>query len=178
MPTDEGTPASTFPVVVALEAIDAWIRDPTEHRRVFLAQALESIVRAAGARGALLEFSARPLPAFRGGFGSLQAVEPGAQPAGAQAYRLRANAGRVDLGTLWLDGGGHDAPFAARALERALRARRLLVAALRGQPLRVADVDDEPAVGDRAQAAAGVLERRLVHRQTTAAGPSSALTSA
>jgi signal transduction histidine kinase len=98
------------------------MRDPSADRRVFLAQALESIVRAAGANGALLEFEAQPLPAFRGGFGSLRELPDGERPPTAHAYRLTANAGRVELGTLWLDGGGQDAPFAARALELALDA--------------------------------------------------------
>jgi signal transduction histidine kinase len=116
------TAESTFPVVVALEAIDAWMRDPTGDRRVFLSQALESIVRAAGAAGALLEFEASPLPAFRGGFGTLRGVANGREPEAADRYPLTANGGRVELGTLWLDGGGQDAPFAARALELALDA--------------------------------------------------------
>jgi signal transduction histidine kinase len=114
--------ASTFPVVVALEAIDAWMREPTAERRVFLAQALEGIVRAAGARGAFLRFEATPLPGFEGGFGTLRNIIADSPPAAIESYPLTADAGRLPLGTIWLDGGGPDAPFAVRALELALDA--------------------------------------------------------
>jgi signal transduction histidine kinase len=122
MPDERPSAASTFPVVVALEAIDAWMREPTAERRIFLAQALEGIVRAAGARGAFLRFEAAPLPGFHGGFGTLRNTPPDSQPAETESYPLMADAGRVALGTVWLDGGGPDAPFAVRALELALDA--------------------------------------------------------
>src|SRR4051794_24446201 len=51
-----------------------------------------------------------------------------------------------------------------RALEAALRAGGLQLAALRRQPPGVADVDDEPAVLDRREAEPGVLESRLRQR--------------
>src|SRR5436309_11543498 len=49
------------------------------------------------------------------------------------------------------------------ALERALRAGRLLSAVLRRQPLGVPYVHDEPAVAGGCEARAGVVERRLAH---------------
>ena len=49
------------------------------------------------------------------------------------------------------------------ALEGALRAGRPLLAALRRQPLRVADVHDEPARLGRRETRSLVLERRLGH---------------
>ena len=49
------------------------------------------------------------------------------------------------------------------ALERALRAGRLLLAVLRREPLRVAHVHDEPTLARRCEAGAEILERRLRH---------------
>src|SRR6185295_15676275 len=51
------------------------------------------------------------------------------------------------------------------SLERALGPRALLVAALRREPHRLAEVQDEPARAGRCQAGAGLLERSLGHYQ-------------
>jgi signal transduction histidine kinase len=113
---------TTFPVVVALEALDAWLRDPTPARRVWLGETLAAIVRAAGAVGAFLEVDAPPLPSFTVGFGTLSARPPDEHRAGIGKHPLEADQGRVALGTLWLDTAATDAQLAARALELALDA--------------------------------------------------------
>src|SRR4029079_10676158 len=54
--------------------------------------------------------------------------------------------------------GELDRPVAVLVLEGAARAPRL-----REPPLGVADVDDEPALGDGREPRSGVLELRLAH---------------
>jgi signal transduction histidine kinase len=112
---------TTFPVVAALEALDAWLREPTPERRAWLGEALAGVARAAGATGAWLEVDAPPLPAFAVGFGTL-AERPVDGGGSIIPHRLSADRGRVQVGTLWLDAEGPDGDLAARAVELALDA--------------------------------------------------------
>jgi signal transduction histidine kinase len=120
-PTAPASSDTTFPVVVALEALDAWLREPTPERHTWLGGALAGVVRAAGAVGAYLDVDAPPLPAFAVGFGTLteRPVDDGGS---VVSHRLAADGGRVSVGTLWLDAEGPDGDLAARAVELALDA--------------------------------------------------------
>ena len=121
VPALRSTPGarSTFPVVVALEALDEWLRDPTPERQDWLGEALAGVVQAAGARGAYLEFVAEPLPDFATGYGTLE--QRPADDAPAAAMTLRAKDGSA-LARLWLDSAAPDAELTVRALETALEA--------------------------------------------------------
>jgi signal transduction histidine kinase len=112
---------TTFPVVVALEAFDAWLREPTPERQAWLGEALAGVVRAAGAVGAYLEVDAPPLPALAIGFGTLSA-RPIDDGGSIVQHRLAADRGRVEVGRLWLDAEGPDGDLAARAVGLALDA--------------------------------------------------------
>ena len=118
----DGLGASPFPVVVALEAMERWLRAPTGERRARLREALHRIVEAAGARGAYLAFEASPLPRFSAGFGSLS-TKPEDEPSGEiQRFPLVADGGRVSLGDLWLDGSSAGTSSTVRAVELSLDA--------------------------------------------------------
>lgn len=113
---------SMFPVVAALEALDAWLRAPSPDGRTWLGEAVAGVVRAAGARGAYLAIAAPPLPGFAVGFGTLAAPpEDGGNPR-IRRFELTADQGKVALGTLWLDTADPDGAMAVRALELALDA--------------------------------------------------------
>ena len=146
-----GTPAasSTYPVVVALAALDEWLRDPTPERRVWLGESLAAVVRASGARGAYFELTADPLPAIETGYGSLK-TRPGSETT-AESYALRGREGALELGRLWLDAAGADAPLTVRALARARAAAGALASERRaGHRLEALDA--------ATRAIAGVLE--------------------
>jgi len=117
--------AAAFPVVVALDALDAWLAEPSDARRAVIERALAAIVRAAGARGAHLEVVAPPLPRIAIGDGTLAEGLPGATTAAEASivrYELVAAEAHAMLGTLWLDRPAVDAAAAVRALELALAA--------------------------------------------------------
>ena len=132
VPLDEASPAvSTLPVAVALDALDAWLRDPTLERRARLERSLAALVRASRARGARLEVTAPPLPAIAIGDGSLSEWEPPessdadastGSPGQLLRYDLSAGEGGASLGRLWLDRPDPQAAYAVRALELALDA--------------------------------------------------------
>jgi signal transduction histidine kinase len=151
MPALRATPGatSTFPVVVALEALDEWLADPTPERRVWLGESLAAVVQGAGARGAFLELIGDPLPAFATGYGTLK-ERPG-DDTQAVAYTLRARDGSTSLARLWLDAAEADADLIVRALEIALEAAWALASERRaGQRLAALD--------EATRAIAGVLE--------------------
>jgi signal transduction histidine kinase len=145
---------TTFPVVVALEALDAWFREPTPPRRVWLGEALAAIVRAAGALGAWLEVNADPLQPFTVGFGTLSRRPPSPGRPGLTTHRLVAADGST-LGSLWLDTPAPEGDLAARALELAIDA-----AWARASVRRTADRLEALDVATRA--IAGVLDVELV----------------
>jgi signal transduction histidine kinase len=130
---------STFPVVVALEALDEWLRDPTPERRVWLGESLAAVVQAAGARGAYIELTGETLPAFGTGYGTLK-DRPGEGTAAGE-HVLFARDGATPLGLLWLDAAGDDAELTVRALEMALEAASALGAERRAAE-RLAALDD------------------------------------
>jgi signal transduction histidine kinase len=140
---------STFPVVVALEALDEWLRDPTPERRVWLGESLAAVVRSAGAQGAYIELTGQSLPAFGTGYGTLR-ERPG-EDSDVASYTLRARDGVTELAHLWLDAAETDADVTVRALEIALEAAASL-AMERQASERLAALDDAT------RAIAGVLD--------------------
>lgn len=128
VPLAETSPgADAFPVVVALDALDAWLQEPDVERQARLERALTALVRACRARGARLEVRAEPLPAITVDDGSLSGWEPaagtGALPSDELVrYELSAGEPVALLGDLWLDGPDPTAAYAVRAIELALAA--------------------------------------------------------
>lgn len=123
VPLAETSPgADTFPVVVALDALDAWLQEPDVERQARLERALTALVRACRARGARLEVRAEPLPSIAIGDGSLAGNGPVRPNPDLVRYELSAGDASVPLGDLWLDGPDPTAAFAVRAVELALAA--------------------------------------------------------
>jgi signal transduction histidine kinase len=119
--------AASFQVVVALDALEAWLAQPSEAGREGIERALAAIVHAAGAQGAHLEVAAPPLPVIALGDGTLAKAGHGVDVeavAGGSIVRYELVAAEADLtlGTLWLDRPAVDAASAVRALELALAA--------------------------------------------------------
>ena len=111
-----------LPLVQALEALEAWQRDPSEARRAGVASALAGILDLAGARGAVLEVSAPPLPALVVSAGTLAAASPDALREGLATFPLGSHDGHPGLGRLFLDApDGADAPV-VRIIELAVDA--------------------------------------------------------
>jgi signal transduction histidine kinase len=110
--------ASNFPLIVALEAFDAWFREPSPERRTWLGGALGAFVAAAGATGAWLDLDAPPLPPVRVGFGTMA---DGASGTGeVSTHELHVDDGRRVVGRLSLDVSAVAAEAAVRAFDLAL----------------------------------------------------------
>jgi len=109
-----------FPIVAALDALEAWQRGPTRSRLAAVRRALAGVVEAAGASGAYLVVDAEPLRPLAVGVGTLRRRPP--EGRGPSPFELTADRGRVRLGALWLDAAGPEAALAARALGRVLHA--------------------------------------------------------
>jgi signal transduction histidine kinase len=140
---------SRFPVIVALEALDEWLRDPSPQHEEWLGRCLEEVVSAVGARGAYIAFSADPVPPFAIGFGTLVERPDPASP--VALHTLRSRDGETTLGSLWLDAAETDVAVAVRALEMALEAAWAL-GNVRDTTRRLEALDDAAA------AVAGVLD--------------------
>jgi signal transduction histidine kinase len=116
-----------FPVVRVLELLDAWQRDPAATRRADLEDALLEVVRVGGARGAVLEIDAPPLPDLRLSVGSLAGIaadDPAVASDGATstAFLLAGDASHGSLGRLLLDAPGPEGEALATALSLAVEA--------------------------------------------------------
>ncbi len=115
-----------FPIIDALDALEAWQRRPTRTRLAAVRGSLAGIVGAAEASGAYLIVDAEPLRPLAVGTGSLrrrpgQRRPPGQRPP-PPPFELTTEDGRIRLGTLWIDAPEPQASFAARALGRLVRA--------------------------------------------------------
>lgn len=110
------------PLVQALEALEAWQRDPSEARRDDIAHALEGILDVAGARGAVLEVCAPPLPSLVVSAGTL--ARPGPHEAGDDhaTFRLGSHEGHEVLGRLLLDAPAGAVEPVVRIIELAVDA--------------------------------------------------------
>jgi signal transduction histidine kinase len=152
-PTSSASPidaslAQAFPVVLALDALDGWFRDPSPEGRERIEAALVAIVRVARADGARLVVDAPPLPAISIGEGTLSGTD---LPAHAVRYDLVAPERGAPVGALWLDGPDPSAAIVVRALEIALAAGWSR-AEVRGAVERLAALDEAT------RAIAGVLD--------------------
>lgn len=153
---------STFPVIVILETLDAWQRDPTPARLDLVREALGAVLRLTGARGAYLDAEAAPIPRLRVGVGTLERRPTKARSAGLRAVELLVDGGRLRAGQLWLDtGGAGDADARPpTAIERELDAVGALELALDAAWSRETvrrTVDRLEALDEATRAIAGVL---------------------
>jgi signal transduction histidine kinase len=121
-------------VLEAIEALDAWLRDPRPGQNTRVRAALDGVVRTTGARGAFIAVDAPPLPALQFGTGTLlrrpadeptptwtEAVAPKG-PGTARRFDLVREGDHVVLGAIWLDAPRRHAETAARAVGRAVEA--------------------------------------------------------
>jgi signal transduction histidine kinase len=113
---------SAFPVLLVLQTLDAWVREPSEDRLAGFRDALVEVLAGAGARGARLEIVAPLLPRLVLGHGTLRDRSPEVGEAGVVRFELHATEPGVRLGHLWFEAGGPDATTVARAVELALDA--------------------------------------------------------
>jgi signal transduction histidine kinase len=117
------TPAVvTLPLVGTLEALERWQREPSPERRAGVALALEGILEVAGARGAVLEVCAPPLPTLSVGAGTLAHLPPEADRAGLAAFPLGSHEGHETLGRLFLDAPDGAVDQVVRIMELAVDA--------------------------------------------------------
>ena len=114
--------ADPFLLVAALEALEGWQRHPSEETRAEVARTLEGIVEVAGARGAVLEISAPPLPTLAIGVGTLADPPDRAERAHLAEFPLGSHEGHDVLGRLLLDAPAGAATPVVRMLELALDA--------------------------------------------------------
>ncbi len=92
-----------FPIVAALEALEAWQREPTLAQRDLVARSLGGIFAVAGARGGVLEICAAPLPTLEIGVGTLAVIPPEAERGSLAKFALGSHGGHGVLGRLFLD---------------------------------------------------------------------------
>lgn len=92
-----------FPLLEVLEALERWQQDVSPETLASVRSALEGVLAITGARGAILEVRAEPLPSLELGVGSLAGVAPGAEPAGLAEFALGGHRGHESLGRLVLD---------------------------------------------------------------------------
>jgi len=93
----------TFPLVTTLEALEHWQQEPSPATRDEVAQALWAILDLVGARGAVLEVSAPPLPVLEVGAGTLVVVPDAADRDDLEVFALGPHRGHGVLGRLFLD---------------------------------------------------------------------------
>ena len=96
-------PADPFPLVEVLEALERWQLDPSPANRDAVAGSLQAVLEAVGARGAVLEVCAPPLPALEVGAGTLARPPDVAERAGLAVFNLGSHRGHQTLGRLYLD---------------------------------------------------------------------------
>jgi signal transduction histidine kinase len=114
--------ADHLPLVRALEALEEWQRAPSEAGRAEIAGALEAILVVAGARGAVLEVVAPPLPRLEVGAGTLASLPPESERRGLALYHLGSHQGHEALGRLFLDAPAGAVASAVRITELAVDA--------------------------------------------------------
>ncbi len=111
-----------LPLVAALEAIERWRREPTADRRAEVGHALQGILEMAGARGAVLEISAPPLPPLEVGVGTLSVIPAQSDREQLAQFPLGSHEGHAVLGRLFLDAPAGTADSVVRIIELALDA--------------------------------------------------------
>ena len=111
-----------FPLVPVLEALDRWQQEPSPESRQAVGSALGAVLGVVGARGAVLEVSAPPLPRLEVGAGSLAQASAEAERAGLAVFSLGSDHGGRALGRLVLDAPEGTAEALVRMLEVAVDA--------------------------------------------------------
>ncbi len=111
-----------FPLLRVLESVEDWQREPSEDRRREVARALEGILSAAGARGAVLEVAAPPLPAMEVGVGTLAGLPPEGERGDLASFALGSHEGQRQLGRLYLDAPEGTGDAVVRSIELAVDA--------------------------------------------------------
>jgi signal transduction histidine kinase len=116
------TIADAFPLVRTLEALDRWQRNPDEAHLEVVAEALAGVLQVAGARGAVLEIAAPPLPRLAVGVGTLDPVPPEGERSGLAEFVLGSHDEHDTLGRLVLDAPARAVGPVVRTLELAVDA--------------------------------------------------------
>ncbi len=111
-----------LPLVRALEALEGWHRDPSAEHRAAVADALHGILELAGARGAVLEICAPPLPTLVVGAGTLTTLASEDDRAGLAMFPLGSHEGHDALGRLFLDAPDGAVEAVVRVMELAVDA--------------------------------------------------------
>jgi len=106
-----------FPVVTALERIEAWQSDPGAETLDELRHSLAALLAAARTRGARIRMTAPPLPPLAIDIGSLAESPP---PADVRSYPLASAGGGIETGELTIDAPADRADVAAHVLRFAL----------------------------------------------------------
>lgn len=114
--------ADPFPLVQALEALERWQQEPSPTSRKAVGDALSEVLGVVGARGAVLEVSAPPLPALEVSAGSLERAPALEDRTGLQVFDLGSHRGHHTLGRLFLDAPPGAAGPVVRTLEVAVDA--------------------------------------------------------
>jgi len=114
--------ADPFPLVAALEALEDWRREPTPDRRAQVGDALEGILEVAGARGAVLEICAPPLPTLEIGAGTLAQLPAQEERANLAQFPLGSHEGHGVLGRIFLDAPAGTVNAVVRIIELAVDA--------------------------------------------------------
>jgi signal transduction histidine kinase len=116
------TRADPFPLVGTLEAFERWQREPTRARRQAVARSLEAILDLAGAKGAILEICAPPLPVLEVAAGTLAGGRRTDDRATLAAFDLGSHRGHAALGRLYLDAPAGSVDAVVRTIELAVDA--------------------------------------------------------
>jgi signal transduction histidine kinase len=111
-----------FPLVTALKALERWQQEPSAAGRGDVAAALAGILHLAGARGAILEICAPPLPPLEIGAGTLAVIPLPAAREALLSFPLGTHRGHAALGRLFLDGPEGTAEPIVRTIELAVDA--------------------------------------------------------
>ncbi len=98
-----GPAGGRFPLVQVLEALERWQADPSPDCRQAVGEALGEVLAVVGARGAVLEVSAPPLPSLEVGAGSLAHTPPPGDRGGLAVFDVGSHRGGRELGRLFLD---------------------------------------------------------------------------
>lgn len=119
---DDTTRTTPFPLVSTLEALERWQRDPSDGTQQAVVAALEDVIGVAGARGAILEICAPPLPTLQVGAGTLASPPTEADRAGLATFALGSHEGHETLGRLLLDAPAGAVDPVVRTMELAVDA--------------------------------------------------------
>jgi len=92
-----------FPLVLTLEALERWQLEPSADSREAVAGALLDVLAVVGARGAVLEVCAPPLPTLEVGAGTLALIPSPDDRGDLAMFALGSHRGHGVLGRLFLD---------------------------------------------------------------------------